>query len=92
MLLVSGEVISVLKLLWWAWELLLSVEVEESLECAAVDSNEDVNEESELRLSENLCFGDKGGEPMGSSYWRCSDWVCCRGDVEPFVAVLIGSE
>ena len=41
--------------------------MEEYLECVVVDCNEDVNEESELRLSENLCFGEQGGVLTGGS-------------------------
>jgi hypothetical protein len=39
--------------------LLLTVDIEEYLECVA-DCNEDVKEERLLRLSENLCVGEVG--------------------------------
>jgi len=70
----SGDRISEPKLLWWACEWLLTVEVEEYLECDIVDCNEDVNEESELRLSlsEDLCFGDGGGVLVGALSWQIS--------------------
>jgi hypothetical protein len=71
MLLSSGERMSVPWLLWWAWKLLFRVEVDEYLECV-VDCNEDANDESELRLSENLCFGEEGGVLMRKSFWRLS--------------------
>ncbi len=72
MLLSSGERMSVPWLLWWAWKLLFKVEVEEYLECVVVDCNEDANDESELRLSENLCFGEEGGVLIRISLWRFS--------------------